>query len=120
MAQQPAQEPVPQRLQFRLDWRIADGYPVSYANEFMVQIVRDEFILTLGQLAPPALVNATREEIEAFPKTISPMVVARVAVTPGSLKRLVEFLQRQLSAYESGDVRGFSEVPDIPDSKQES
>jgi hypothetical protein len=86
----------------------------------MVQIGMDEFILTLAQLAPPGLVNPTREEIEALPKTISPMVVARVAVTPGALKRLMELLQRQLTVYESGNVIGLSEVPDTPDSRQES
>lgn len=118
MAQRPVEDPAPQRLRFRMDWRVADGYPVSYANEFMVQIVRDEFILTLGQLAPPGIVNPTREEIEAFPKTISPMVVARIAVTPGSLKRFIELLQRQLGRYESGSVQGLSEVSDVPGSGQ--
>jgi hypothetical protein len=120
MAQQTPQEPVAQSFRLRVDWRVADGYPISYANEFMLQTFRDEFVITLGQLALPAIVNPTPEEVEALPKTISPVVVARVAVTPGSLKRLIELLQRQLGRYESGDVRGLSEVSDMPGGGQEA
>lgn len=120
MAQQPVEHPVQQGLRFRLDWRVADGYPIAYANEFMVQIVRDEFVLTLGQLATPGIVSPTPEEIRALPRTISPVIVARVAVTPGSLNRLVELLQRQLRLYESEDLRGLVEVPDQPGEGQEA
>lgn len=116
MAQQPAEGAVPRGFRLRLDWRVADGFPISYANQFMVQVLRDEFVITLGQIAPPAVVNPTHEEIEALPKTISPMVIARVAVTPGGLRQLLELLQRQLNRYESGDVPGLSETPsDVPD-----
>jgi hypothetical protein len=103
-----------------MNWRIADGYPISYANEFLIQIVRDEFVITLGQLTLPAMVNPTREEVEALPKTISPVVVARVAVTPGSLKRLIELLRRHLDGYESGRIQGLSGVSDLPGSGQEA
>lgn len=110
MGQQPHGEPSSPALALRMDWRVVDGYPISYANEFMVQIVREEFVLTLAQLAPPALVEPTREEIESLPKTISPQVVSRVAVTPGRLREFIRILQQQLTLYESG-VRGVSDTP---------
>jgi hypothetical protein len=116
MSQQPAEGAVPQGFRFRLDWRVADGFPISYANQFMVQVLSDEFVITLGQIAPPAVVNPTREEVEALPKTISPMVVARVAVTPSGHRQLIELLQQQLNRYESGDVRDLSDrTSDVPD-----
>lgn len=111
MVHQPAEEPNPQGFSLRLDWRVADDFPISYANEFMVQIFRDEFVLTLGQLAPPALVHPTRAEIEALPQKISPRVVARVAVAPGRIRALIDLLQRQLARYESGTER-FENLPE--------
>ena len=123
MVQQPAWGPSPQVLRVKVDWRVADDFPISYANEFMVQIVRDEFVLTLGQLAPPALVAPTHEEIEAFPEKISPRVVGRVAVAPSRLRALVGLLQQQLALYESG-IRGLENLsetsPDIQDDGQEA
>ena len=120
MGQQPAKEPVPQGYQRRINWRVADDHPASFANQFMVQIARDEFVLTLGQLVAPALVHPTREEIEALPERISPQIVARVAVTPAGLRQFSQLIQQQLSLYESG-VRGLSEIqPDIPDDGEEA
>lgn len=121
--QQPAQEPNLQGIRLTLDWRIADDFPISYANEFMVQRIRDEFILTIGQLAPPALVTPTREEIEALPKKISPRVVARIAVAPSRIRALIGLLQRQLAQYDSGTkgLENSSETSsDIQDDGQEA
>ena len=109
MVQQPEEELTPQRFSLRLDWRVADEHPISFANHFMVQIAEDEFILTLGQLAPPALVNPTREDIEALPETISPKVVSRIVVTPRALRRFIKLLQQQMDLYDSG-TRGWSET----------
>ena len=119
MVQQPAEEQVPQGYRLRIDWRVADGYPISFANQFMVQMGSEEFVLTLAQLAPPALVEPTREEIESLSKSISPQVVSRVAVTPEKLRQLIRILQQQLTLYDSG-VRGVSDTPpDITGDSQE-
>lgn len=119
MVQQPAEEPVRQGYQLRIDWRVADDHTASFANQFMVQIAKDEFVLTFGQLVPPALVQPTREEIESLPERISPQVIARVAVTPNGLRQFIQLLQQQLSLYESG-VQGFSDEPnEISDDGEE-
>lgn len=111
MVQQPAEEPAPQGRQVRIDWRVADVHSASFANQFLVQIARDEFILTFGQFVPPALVQPTPEEIESLPEELSPQIVARVAVTPNGVRRFIQLLQRQLRLYDSG-VQGFSDDPD--------
>ena len=119
MVQQPAEEQVPQSIQLRIDWRVADGYPISFANQFMVQMGSEEFVLTLAQFVSPALVQPTREEVEALPETFSPKMLARVAVTPVGMRRFIQLLQQQLGLYDSG-IRGLSEVlPDSPDDGEE-
>lgn len=116
---QPAEEPVPQGYQLRIDWRVADGHTASFANQFLVQIAKDELVLTFGQLVPPALVQPTREEIESLPERISPQIIARVAVTPNGLRQFMQLLQQQLGLYESG-VQGFSDEPnEISDDGEE-
>jgi hypothetical protein len=85
-----------------LDWRVADDFAISFANEFMSQIGREELVITFGQLMLPALVNPTPEEVAALPPTISPRIVARVAVTPFRLRALIGLLQGQLQQFDSG------------------
>lgn len=109
MAKPTEGEPGGRSLPLRIDWRVADGYPMSFANQLICQIASDEFVLTFGQLVPTALLNPTPEEIEALPETISPKIVARVAVTPDGLRRIIQVLQQQLNLYDSG-VRGISET----------
>ena len=86
----------------RLDWSVVDDFPISYANEFMIQQFRDEFIIAVGQISPPGLVQPTREEIEAIGR-ITPTILARFAITPNNLRIFVENLQGQLRTY---DERG--------------
>jgi hypothetical protein len=40
-----------------LVWENLDGVPVPLANQFIIQHFQDEFILTIGQLVPPALLG---------------------------------------------------------------
>lgn len=39
-------------IDLRMDWRVADDFPIAFANEFMSQIGREEFVITFGQLMP--------------------------------------------------------------------
>jgi hypothetical protein len=83
-------------------WENLDDVPVFLANQFVVQHFQDEFILTIGQLVPPALLGdeqaraAQLQEIERV--TAKP--IARIAFTRARLIELVQSLEAHREKYD--------------------
>jgi hypothetical protein len=83
-------------------WENPDSVPVFFANQFIIQHFQDEFILTLGQMVPPALLGdqqnreAQLREIEQ----ISVRPLARIAFTRARLLELVSSLDAHLAKYD--------------------
>jgi hypothetical protein len=75
---------------------------VLLANQFVIQHFQDEFILTIGQLVPPALLGdeqdrtAQLQEIEQV--TVRPL--ARITLTRARLIELVQALEAQRERYD--------------------
>jgi hypothetical protein len=68
-------------------WSSPEDVPILYANTFVCQFEQtlDSFILTVGQLTPPALIAATPEELREQAENIAFVVVktvARFGLTP--------------------------------------
>jgi len=85
-----------------LTWENVEDLPVFFANQYICQFNQDEFILTLGQMVPPALLGdeeqraSQLEQIDRIP--IKPL--ARVALTYPRLVELIQVLEANRWQYE--------------------
>lgn len=87
----------------RVDWGPTERAPVSSANVFLSQFANDLFILTMGMVVPPPIIEDDPEERRRKASEITDVpavVVARAALTVGSMRQLVGILQDNLRKYE--------------------
>lgn len=85
-------------------WVGAEELPVQYVNNFVGITDPTGIYLTLGSLVPPPIVGDTVEERKAQAEAITFVPVkpvARVAMSPAGLKRLIEILTQTLQNYEA-------------------
>ena len=86
-----------------LAWIGAEELPVHLLNQFVCQFSQDEFILTLGQTVPPAIMGVTPEEraqqIEGI-AYVPVKPIARLALTRARLVELIATLQANLGQYD--------------------
>lgn len=80
----------------------AEDEPILFANQFVIQHEKNEFVLTVGQLQPPILLGSPEERKEQAKKlTYVPIkVVARFGLTRQRLAELIEALQINLQKYD--------------------
>ena len=85
-----------------LIWENVDDVPVFFANQYVCQFNQDEFVLTVGQMAPPMLLGdlQTRaEQLERLERVpVKPL--ARVAFTYSRLVELINVLEANRWQYE--------------------
>lgn len=86
-------------------WSSPEDVPILYANTFVCQFEQtlDAFILTVGQLTPPALIGATVEELREQAEQITFVAVkpvARFGLTRARLEELIALLQANLDQLE--------------------
>ncbi len=80
----------PGRVEVPLAFLGADEIPIQLCNHVVVQVQsEEEFIVTLGQVAPPILFGTMEEQIEQARGVgyIPVKVVARVSMTRHQLRR---------------------------------
>ena len=82
----------------RISWRSADDVPVHVGNQFMLQFTPEGYVLSFGQVMPPALIGATAEEISDIGE-VSVNVLGRIALTPERTRALLLLLRRQLAIF---------------------
>ncbi len=82
----------------RINWRAADNVPYHLANQFLVQYVQEGYLLSAGQIRPPALLAPTPEEREAF-QEIPVNVLTSFLMTPERARALMLLLKRQLKRF---------------------
>lgn len=86
-----------------IKWVGIEDTPVVFANQFVMQYLEEEFILTFGQLVPPVILGSD-EDREAALATLSfvpTKTVGQFAFTAQRMKELVKLLQGQLDRYET-------------------
>lgn len=74
-----------------------DETPIEFMNQFVVQVQGEEFILTLGSVAPPLIIANTPEERRRQAEAVrfAPVrVLGRYGMTRQRLGELVEVLTR--------------------------
>ena len=82
----------------RVSWRSADDVPAHVGTQFMLQFTPDGYVLSFGQVMPPAVIGATAEEISSIGE-VSVNVLGRVAMTPERTRALMLLLRRQLAIF---------------------
>ena len=84
----------------------AEDLPILHANHFVIAIHQEDFIVTVGQFAPPILLGSDEEQRDqASQLTYVPVkVVARLALTRTRVAELVSALQTQMQRYD--ETRG--------------
>ena len=83
-------------------WENLDSVPVLLANQFVIQHFQDEFILTIGQLVPPALLGdeqARTAQLQGI-EQVTATPLARIAFTRARLIELVQALEAQREKYD--------------------
>lgn len=105
-------------IQIPLTWIGVEELPIHLANQFVCQFEQQEFILTFGQMSPPALLGGTEEERAEQAEQIDFVPVrplARLAFTETRLRELVAVLEANLRNYEQHqqELRGGEEWPNM-------
>lgn len=93
----------PPDIDIPLAWIGAEELPIHLVNQFLCQFNQDEFILTIGQMAPPALIASTPEERLEQAEQISYVPVkplARLTFTRQRLVELVATLEANIAQYD--------------------
>jgi hypothetical protein len=91
-------DPQPEGIEVPVIWAGVEDVPILYANTFICQFdvaSPGGFILTAGQMTPPALIG-TPEEVQEQAEQVSFVPVraaARLAFTRAKLDELVAILQ---------------------------
>ena len=95
-----AQEPV----QVPVVFIGAEDTPLLYANQFVIAHLGQEFILSIGQVAPPLLLGTPEQQHEqAKQLSFVPIkTVARFAMTRERLDQLIKLLQDHVAQSDAG------------------
>lgn len=104
-----------EQIQLSIVWTGAEDVPIFFANQFIVQFDGDlgAHILTVGQLAPPALIGTPEEKREQAERLdfVAVNTVARLAFTPARMQELIGVLtanvdqREQAAKLRPGDPR---------------
>ena len=87
----------PDQIAVPIVWMSPEDVPILFANAFVCQFDQtlDSHLITIGQITPPALIRATREELRAQAEQVQFVPVkpvARLAVSPARLQELLAIL----------------------------
>jgi hypothetical protein len=79
-----------------------EDVPILYVNQFVLSFQPQEFILTMGQLAPPILLGSEEEQREQAGQLdyVPIKVVGRVGMNRRRLVDLIALLEKQLQRYD--------------------
>lgn len=83
-------------------WVGLDEQPVYAANQFLVQLAGEEFLLGLGHVAPPALIGSD-EEIKKSAERLEYVPVrpiSRIGLNRQRVGELIDLLQRVAKGYD--------------------
>lgn len=102
----------PEVVQVPVSWVGIDEPPILLVNQFLGQFQGDEFIITLGQLAPPILLGTDEEKLEEARRLsfIPVKVLARFGLTRARVEELIRVLQQTIENYENQGNDGDPQV----------
>ena len=84
-----------------IKWPGVEEVPILFANQILVQHVENAFVISFGQLTPPAFLQPpTPEEVDAI-DAVNVKSVARFGVTPDMLLSFIKVLQTNYRNYQA-------------------
>lgn len=89
-------------IQLPIVYASVDDEPMLFANQFVLQVNQDEFILVVGQLQPPLVLGTPEEQREQASRLthVPVRVIARVGMTRQRVAELAQLLTDQLRRYD--------------------
>lgn len=99
MVEDSEQEQNTQPISLQINWRGAETVPVHLGNQFLLQYTTEGYILSFGQVTPPAIIGPTAEEIQAI-EEIPIVVLGRVLMTPERTLALKNLLEGHLQQFD--------------------
>jgi hypothetical protein len=92
-------------------WSGLDESPILFANQFIIQHWEDDFILTAGQLTPPAILGSPEERLQQAMnvKAVPINVIVRLGLNPRRVRELIAALTENLERYERKKAQGGDE-----------
>lgn len=96
-------------------WVGLEEEPVYVANHFISQFDDELFYLSFGLAVPPAFLGTLEERREAaeLVEYVPVETLARISLTPASMKKLAGILQRSVEQYEAHEEYGDTEDEDL-------
>lgn len=90
------------RIDVPLAWIGTEELPIFLVNQIVCQFNQDEFILTFGQMTPPALLGTEDERIEQAQQIAYVPVkpLARLGFSETRMRELIAVLEVNLRNYE--------------------
>ncbi len=87
-----------------------DDTPLIFANQFLAQVQQDEFLLIVGQVAPPIVTGTRAEQLEQLRAitSVKSHVIARYVLTRTRLDELIatlEDIRQKADAQRRGELQ---------------
>ncbi len=86
-----------------LVWVELEDKEIAFTNQLLVQHYGSEFILSFGQMSPPALLGSQAERESALEglRFVPVKTVARVGFTAANMREFVRVMSENLDSYEA-------------------
>lgn len=96
------EQAIPDKVQVQMVWIGAEDAPILMINTFQGQVEKDECIITLGQMTPPALAGTPEERLEQVRRLpfVPIKTVARLGLTRQRLEEFVTVLSQTMEIYD--------------------
>ena len=90
-----------------LIWIDRDDKAVLFANQILAQHLNDEFLISFGQVSPPAILGSEEEQQEGLARVefVPVKTIARIGLPAQRMREFVSVMQQSLDQYE-GESRG--------------
>ena len=114
MSDQPGPSEETLEVELKASWIGLDEEPVFAANQFIIQYRDDAFYLSIGHMAPPALLGTPEERMEQAKQigVVPIQNLGRFLVTPSNMRDLVRILRGNLEQVEAREAVGDDEQAD--------
>lgn len=85
-----------------LVWIDRDAERILFANQILAQHLGDEFIISFGQVSPPAILGDETERTEGLERIelVPVKTVARIGVPAQRMREFVAVMRQNLDLYE--------------------
>ncbi len=89
-------------IDISIAWVGVEDTPIVFANQFVIQHEPEEFILTVGQLAPPMLLGTNEQKAEQAKQLdyVPIKALARIGMSRKRMQELVAVLQGNLEQHD--------------------